>query len=350
MYSELIMTEKENIKIKKQKDSTLEVEGEISGDILKRHHGRLFQEFRKNIETPGFRKGHAPEDVAKKHLNEKHLLEEAAYAALEEQYPIILEMHDIDPITPPHINITKLALGSPIGFRFVVGTKPEFSLPKYKKIAKKILEEKKDPEVSEKEVDDVVTQIQIMRAPIKDTGEKGVQETEALTDDFVKTLGAFESVEDFKNKIRENLMEEKKVEVQRAQREKIAQALVENTKISLPPMLIEEEIERVMRKIEEQMEKNSLTKEDYFLKIKKTEEDFKKEQQTYIECQYKTKFILEKIAEEESIVPTEEEIEQELAQFLAHYKDVDPDNAARYVSETIQNEKTLRFLETTNED
>ncbi len=343
------MTEKDKIKIKKQKDATIEIEGEIDGEILERHRTRLFGEFKKNFEAPGFRKGHAPDDIAKKYLDENHLLEEAAYAALEEQYPLILEIHDIEPITPPQIRITKLAFGNPIGFTLTVGVMPEFSLPNYTKIAKKILEEKKEPEVSEKELNDVLVQVRALRAPLKTKEDGTPDEAEELTDEFVKTLGNFETVDDFKNKIRENLKEEKKTTLRREYREKIAEALVKETKITLPPMLLDEEVERVLHRVREHVEKEGSSTEDYFSKIKKTEESFRKEQREYADRQYKTKFILEKIAETEKIVPTKEEFQHELSHFLSYYQDIDPETAERYVAETLKNEKTLQFLESQDE-
>ena len=334
-----------NLKIKKQKDATVEIEGEIPADILERHRGRIFEEFRAHAETPGFRKGRVPEHIARELMNEKHLLEEAAYAAIEEQYPVILGENDIDPVTSPRISITKLAFGSPIGFKMSVGTEPEFSLPNYKKIAKKIFENRQDPEVTEKEIEDVVTQIRIMRGPVKNGGKDGGMEAEELTDEFVKTLGAFENVADFRKKIRENILEEKRDSQKREYREKIAESLIENTKITLPPMLVEDDFDRLMQNVDDQLKKNETTRKEYFSKIKKSEEEFEKEQRSYIERQYKTKFILEKIAEEEHILPSKEEVENELAGFLAYHKDADPERAEERLSEVIRNEKTLAFLE-----
>ncbi len=340
------MTEKQTIKIKKQKDATVEIEGEIAADILEKHRARLFNEFKNSLEAPGFRKGKVPDELAKKQVHEKNLLEEAAYAALEEQYPLILELHDIEPITPPRIRITKLAFGTPLGFSLTVGVIPEFSLPHYKKIAKKVLEGKKDPEISEKDIEDVLVQVRAFRAPIKKGKEGEPDEAEALTDEFVKTLGDFESVEDFKRKIGENLKEEKKITIRREYREKIAEALVKETKIILPPMLLDEEVERVMHRIKEHAQKENISLDDYFSKIQKTEDAFRKEQREYADRQYKTKLILEKIAETEKITPTKEEFQHELSHFLSYYQDVEPETAERYVAETLKNEKTLQFLET----
>lgn len=349
VYSKTEMYEK-TLKIKKQKDATVEIKGEIPADILERHRGYIFEEFRAHAETPGFRKGRVPEHIAREQIDEKYLLEEAAYTALEEQYPLILEESNIDPITSPRISVTKLAFGSPIEFTISVGTEPEFSLPNYKKIAKKVFENRKEPDVTEKEIEEVITQIRIMRSPVKNAEKDGEMEAEELTDEFVKTLGAFENVDDFKKKIRENLLEEKRISQKREYREKIAHALVENTKMVLPPMLIEDEFEQLMQNVDDQLKKNETTREEYFSKIKKSEEEFEKEQRSYIERQYKTKFILEKIAEEEHISSSKEEIEGELADFLAYHKDADPDHAEEHLSEIMRNEKTLVFLESFGEE
>ncbi len=330
------------------KHSMVEIEGEITSETFETYRKQALEEIKKNFEMPGFRKGNVPEHILEKNINTKHLLEDAAYSALQEVYPEIVVDHNIKVLTAPTIAITKLAEGSPVGFKISVGIVPEFKLPNYKKIADGIMKKEEKITVEEKEVEAIIKQIQIMRAPLKPK-EKETDPDEAvtpeLTEEFVKTLGDFKSVEDFKNNIKENLAHEKTLESKRNKREELAKKLIESTTIEIPSVLLDEEVTHIKEKIESEIKKYNVTKEEYFKKIRKTEETLLKEQREFVENQYKTKLILKKIAEEEKIKPTEEEVEHEFNHVIEQYKDADPYRIYGYVQEMLINEKVLTFLE-----
>src|SRR3989338_3697277 len=106
----------------------------------------------------------------------------------------------------PEINITKLAPENPFGFKKTDPVFPEFDLPDYKKIAGALASKKEILEVTDKEIDDVTEELKKSqaRADDKDKGEKQTDEN------FFKKFGDFKSLDEFKNKIRENLLKKKK--------------------------------------------------------------------------------------------------------------------------------------------
>jgi len=338
----------QNIKVSGVKHSMIEIEGEITAEALGVHRKKALAKIKKDFEMPGFRKGNVPEHILEKNIDNKHLLEDAAYAALEEAYPQIVVEKNINVFTIPTISITKLAFGNPVSFKISVGIVPEFKLPNYKKIAEGIMKKEEEVAVHDDEIEGVIRQVQVMRAPLKPK-EKEIDGDEVthpeLTDEFVKTLGDFKNVDDFKKKVKENILEEKKFEVRKQKREALAKKLVEEISIEIPALLIEDEVSRVKKRLEEEIKKYNLTQEEYFKKINKTEEQLIREQREYITNQHKTKLILKKIAEEEKIVPTKEELEHEFNHLIEHYKDVDPYRAYGYIEGMLTNEKTLRFLE-----
>jgi len=136
------MTDKQysNIKITPLKNSEVEIEGEISADILQSSHKAATKRLSETLEIPGFRKGKVPESVIKQRIGEYPILEDAAEIALNSEYPNILIDHKINAIGRPEITVTKLALGNPLGFKIKTAIEPQFSIPDYKTIAKKITE------------------------------------------------------------------------------------------------------------------------------------------------------------------------------------------------------------------
>ena len=65
-----------------------------------------------------------------------------------------------------------------------------------------------------------------------------------LTDEFVKSLGKFASLEDLKSNIIEGIKIEKKAKAEEKRRAKIVEELVKNIKVELPQELIEMEFEK----------------------------------------------------------------------------------------------------------
>lgn len=347
----------QNVTIKKGKDSTVEIKGEVTVEALEMHRKKVFEEVKKDFAIPGFRKGHVPDEKVMEHVDEKHLLEEAADSALNHVYPLIVEEHEIQPIAPPSVTVTKLAFGSPLSFTARVGVLPEIKLPDYKKIAKGVAKEKSVAEVSEKDVDTVIQQIREMRgahaAPdqaTEKTEEAGNEEKKSpelpeFNDEFVKTLGDFKDVADFREKLKENLKKEKEYEAARMHRETLAKTLEEKTSFTVPEPLIEREIAAILERLDEQLKINEISREDYFKKVGKTEEAFLKEQRDYITRQFKTKFILREIGKQENIHPEGKEIAVEAQRLGTQYPDIDPVRLYQYAEEILTNEKVLQFLE-----
>ncbi len=329
-----------DITIGKEKDAIIEITGAITAEILDEHKQIVLKELQKDFEAPGFRKGHVPEAMVEKGTKASFLLEEAANSALRHAYPLIVEEYKLDVITPPDVKVTKLAFGNPLEFTIHVGVQPKIKLPDYKKIAKKIMEEENEPiEIKEEQVNEVVEELRRLRA-----SEGGAPPE--LTDEFVKSLGVFESVGDFKKKLKENITLEKELELRKKKREELAKALAAAAKFPIPSILVENELVALRDGLYEEINKNGVTKEDYFARVGKTEDEFLNSQREAVERQFKMKMLLEAIAKEEHIEPTEDELKAEAAVLSARYKDVDPLTLLRYVTEMLRNEKTLQFLET----
>ena len=143
----------QNIKITPLPQSETQIEGEITAEAISHFKDHAIKHFREELDIPGFRKGHVPEKIVIEKIGELAILEEAGEMALQECYASILKENKIDPLGPPKVAITKLALGSPMSFRINTAIYPEFSLKDYKKIAKEINEKKDVVSVSEKEIE-----------------------------------------------------------------------------------------------------------------------------------------------------------------------------------------------------
>ena len=108
----------------------------------------------KEVQVDGFRKGNVPEAIAKRHINQGKMLDEAINSLLPSIYREIMEEEKIEPFAQPQVDVTKIS-DSNLEVKFVIVTAPEVELGEYKglKIGKK------EVKVSAKEVDEEVEKL-----------------------------------------------------------------------------------------------------------------------------------------------------------------------------------------------
>ncbi len=356
-----------NLDIQKE-DGKVTIQAEIPVEEINKYKKEVIEEAQKNMEKPGFRKGNVPLDMVEQELGMEKVIGSAADKALNKVYPQIIQEKDLQVMSAPKVSITKFALGEDLGFKAEIAVVPNFKLPKYKKIGKKIAQERKDKEdieISPEEVQQVINQILKMHTrakkkeddesqivdkdgkPIKSEEKPGEKETEKpeLTDEFVKSIGKFENVEDFKEKIKDNLINEKQTAEIRKNREKIADKLVKETNLEIPEIAIEGELQSVRQKLQQDLKNQDMTMEEYMEKIDSTKEEFFKDQKEHIEKQLKTKIILEKIADEENIKPEEEKVEVQAQMLKQRYPNTEEEPLKDYVRMMMKNEEVLKILE-----
>lgn len=335
------------VKIKKLDNSEIEIEGEISAEELSSFRAGAIKELGKNVEIAGFRKGHVPEDILVKNIGEEKILFEMAEEALSQKYPEIVRDNKIDAIGHPEITITKIAVGNPLGFKIKTAVLPEVKIGDYKKIAKKVNSEKEEStEVTEKDVDDVITEIRQMRGK-KQEGSEEIELPE-LNDEFAKGLGNFESVEDLKNKIKENIAEDKKIKAKNKKRVEIMDKVIADSEIAVPEILIRSEQNKMLAEMRGQIEQAGLEFNKYLDHIKKTEEELKNEWKEEATKRVKFGLVLNKIATDEKIEVSHDDIHKRQDEILAQFKDLDPQRVHDYVEDMLRSEKVLQFLEELN--
>jgi len=349
------------IKINKLPKSELEIEGEITADSFEAYYDKALKHIGEHAELDGFRKGKAPESVLLSKVPEIKILEEMAEMALGENYPKILEENKIDAIGRPEITITKLGRKNPLSFKIKTAVIPEVKMADYKKIAKEMMaeitDEEKKTDVTEEEMEKVVLDILKSRAPKVEIAE-GVEPKEGekklepvlpeLNDEFVKAMGPFENVEDFKNKIRENMKLEKENALKEKTRIKIIEKIIEKSEVDVPELLITLETNKIIARMQDDIARMGLKFEDYLGHLKKTEEEIRADFRKDAEQRSKLSLVIADIAKKEELKPEEEEIQTEVDHILEHYKDADPQSARMHTENVLTSEKVFQFLEAQN--
>lgn len=371
-------------KITKEPGSQIKIEGEIPFAELQKHRERAIKQLGKNMELQGFRKGNIPAKMVEAQVGLLAILEEQAERALALCYPEALKHHKIDALGYPQITLTKIAEGNPLCFVAIVAVLPEITLPDFKKIAQNTNKTKESDEVTEEEVAQQIKDILRQKLAYErlqgkaaqththedgtvhggashdhneDANEepaheevKAVQDTELpeLTDAYVATLGTadqFTSVVDFKAKIKEHLVVEKKQQVHGAHRAKITDKIIEETIVDLPKILIDSEIEQMFGQMTEDLDRAHLKIDDYLAHIKKTKEELHQEWMPAAEKRAKLQLVLNEIAKKETITPDKAQLDEQVDQLLSQYKDADEMRIRVYVTSVMTNEAVMQMLE-----
>jgi FKBP-type peptidyl-prolyl cis-trans isomerase (trigger factor) len=315
------MTHFKDIKATFLPNSLAEITGAITLEFIAECRKEALAELNKKTNFPGFRAGFIPEDILVKRLGELPILEEAAEIALGREYVSIIKEAKVNAIGRPSIAITKLAPGTPLEFKITTAVEPEFDLPDYKKLIKAISSEG-NTEVTDKEVEDVLEEIK--KQDIKPELKEG---------------------ENIQDKIKENILREKQLKAKEVRRLSIIDTLIKETKVDIPLILVEAELEKMIGQFQDDVVRAGLKWEDYLKSIKKTEADVRIDWKDKAMDRAKAELIVKKIAETEKVEPTVEEVEHEAKHLLEHYPDADPLRARVYVYTYMQNEKVFQFLE-----
>ncbi len=356
-----------NIKVTNIGNSEVEIEGEIAAEYFEEHRKSALKKLTENAEIPGFRKGFAPEKIVTARFGNIKILEDAAQDALDSQYGSIVTDHSIRAVGAPQVTITKIAEKNPLGFKIKTAVFPEINLSDYKELAKKTVAEitKKEENfaVEDKEIEDVILQLRKSKVEKKrvgadetvetdetkdETADKKSQTEENLPifdDEFAKSVGDFKNVTDLRDKIKENLLADKKIRAKEKVRLAILEVLVEKTPMTVPELFIESELVKMIAQFKDDISRAGLTYDTYLEHIKKTEDDIRKEWRENAVKRAKTQLILGHVANTEKITPDEYVVKKEIDHILGHHKDADRFRVRMYVENMLTNEKVLEFLE-----
>ena len=170
-----------------------------------------------------------------------------------------------------------------------------------------------------------------------------------LNDEFAKQLGEFQTADDVRKAIREQIESERRHQAQHEAKQKLVGELIERNDFEVPDSLIEQQIdirlERGLRALAaqgltaEQMKKMDLTR----LRVGQREQAIH---------DVKAALLLERVAEEENVQVSDEELNQELESLARQSKQTSEAVRARLTRDggldrirtRIRNEKTLEFL------
>lgn len=334
--------------IKELPKSQVEITAEIPWEQIAAFEPIIVDKLRAELEIPGFRKGTVPADIARKHIPEHLLMSDMAESAINVVYPAIISEHKLDIIGRPDVSVTKLARENPLAFTITAAVFPTIKLPDYKKLALQVALPPVQ-EVGDTDVERVLGELQQVRAYGHVHGEHDNHEhTEALpelNDEFAASFGAFKSMDELRVKIKENLIHEAEQAARDKRRVAIMEKVVGETTFEIPDIIIKSETDKMLATIESDLARSGASFDEYLKHIKKTKDQLIAEFQPEAEKRGRFQFIINAIARDAALAPTEAEVEAEAQKFMQLYPTADHSRTKAYAEMMLTNEKVLALLE-----
>ena len=355
----------------------------IGQDKIQPALDQAFNKVKKNLNVPGFRKGHIPRVVFNQKFGEEALYDDALNAILPAAYEAAIAELGLDVVAQPKIDVKSIGKGQDWTLTAEVVTKPEVKLGAYKdlevsvEVSKEVTDEEVDAKLENErknlaelivkdgvefdggkgenhslelgsgqfipgfedqlvgaksgdEVEVKVTFPEDYQATdlagkaavfVTKVNEVKAKEVPALDDELAKDLDdEVDTLDELKAKYRKELEAAKEIAFDDAVEGAALDLAVENAEIvELPAEMVENEVHRAMNEFMGNLQRQGISPEMYFQITGTTQEDLRKQYEADSDKRVKTNLVIEAVAAAEGFDATDEEIQKEINDLAAEY-------------------------------
>lgn len=166
------------VSTKKLSDTSVEIKVVLDKNDLKEAEEKAVARLAKEVKIEGFRKGKAPLDIAKKNINPNDLASVSLDIAVRTTVPKAFEEGKSTPLMIPNVEVTKFVPGETVEYTAKADILPEVKLGDFKKLGVK----KEDVKVTDKDVKEILENIQNAYAEKKPAKKKAEMGDEVIID------------------------------------------------------------------------------------------------------------------------------------------------------------------------
>jgi len=181
-----------NVTVKNLPKSEVKLTVEVPPDKLEKYYEKAARQISNMVKIPGFRPGHVPIDVLKKHVNEQAIENHMLDIAIPQLYAEAIVTEKIKAISRPKVEIITQ---KPLKFEATVAIYPDVKISGYDKISIK----KQEVKVTEQDVEEVLRDVQKRYATYKEV-ERPAKKGDKVEIDFEGFDADGQSLENTKSK------------------------------------------------------------------------------------------------------------------------------------------------------
>lgn len=271
-------------------DGTIEILLELPWSSVAATYEKIVTQLLQEIEVPGFRKGKAPRELAEKQISESRVYEETLKQIVPHSYAETVKTLNLVPIISPKVELVEATKGKNWKLKITTAEKPDITLNNYQNAVDEVKKAKQ-------------TQLWV---PGK------TEETQKNE----PTVG------------------------------ELLNALYKEVKVTLPRILIEQETNRMLSQLFDELQKLGLTVEQYLQAQGKTSEGLRSEYEENARKNLTLEFALEEIADKEKVSVEPPEVDKLIAEAKTQVEKESLSKNRYYVSSLLRRQKTLTKLST----
>ncbi len=183
-----------------------------------------------------------------------------------------------------------------------------------------------------------------------------VKQRPELDDDFAVEASDYETMDELRVSIQEELAEQKETSVENDFREELIKTASENAEVNVTDTLIDEQLDQMFQRLNQSISQQGMDVEDYLGYMGTDEEGWREQNRETAAERAKELLVLEAIADVEDIEVTDEEIDEEVNE-IAEMHDQEPEKIKailqmqgqlEQLKDDIKRQKTIEFLTENN--
>jgi len=179
-----------------------------------------------------------------------------------------------------------------------------------------------------------------------------VKELPELDDEFAKDVSAVDSFEELKENLKNTLVKNNDEKSEREFEEAVITAVIENSKMDIPEVMVSKEIDDMMKDLEGRLKYQGLSLDQYMEFTGNTTEKMREFMKENAERKVKADLVLEAVSKAEEIKATEDELNARALELGKIYGPKDPEKMAKILAKSqkamiekdIIMENTLKFI------
>ncbi|MCR4693123.1 MAG: trigger factor [Firmicutes bacterium] len=181
--------------------------------------------------------------------------------------------------------------------------------------------------------------------------ENKVKELPEINDDFASEVSEFDTLEEYKNSIKERLEKAASDRVKTETENAVVDKVTEGAKVEIPEAMINDQCERMVQDFAQRLQYQGLDINQYMQYTGSSIEQMKESFKPQAEKQLKTTLVLEAISKKENISITDEEVNDKICEMAKQYnmeadklKELMQDKDIENLKEEISMNKVIDML------
>ena len=145
------------------------------------------------------------------------------------------------------------------------------------------------------------------------------KEMPELNDEFAQDVSEFDTLDEYKTDVKTKIEERKQQQAEQDKEDQIVKAVVAKAEIDLPQVMIDNQVESMVRDFANRLQRQGMNMETYMMYTGMDEKALRESYAENAELQVRARLCLEAVAALENIAVIEEEIDEEIGRIASMY-------------------------------